>query len=184
MAYSDRIDAPSTPTSAVARTPVEAEVERRMRPGWAAAAAAAGGLVLIVSLLFEWYSYPSARAREAVTGWQVFSAADILLAALAAIVILAAVFPTRIRVLRHVAGLAMGLAGIAALALVAARLAFPPGPPAVLGALGISFEASRLGGVFVAFSGAVVMAVSGVVIASGVMLGGVSSAFERLNRDL
>ncbi len=84
---------------------------------------------------------------------------------------------------RVASGLLIGVCGLAALAVVAIRVAAPPGPPAVLGVVGVSIDATRHAGAFVALAGAVAMAAGGVAAASAAVLDGVSRAFERLNQD-
>jgi hypothetical protein len=164
----------------------------RTVPDRGALVATIGAVALLVSMFLDWYRYTPPRAAApdgesvGVTAWEVFSAADVLLAALAGMVLLsAALTATRSTpALRASAGLVLSVAGIAALALVVARVAFPPGSEAVLGVLGITIDASRLGGAFVAVAAAGTMAVGGVMAASGILLEGASRVFDRLDRGL
>ncbi len=144
--------------------------------------AVAGGVLLVGSMFLDWYGYGGVE----VTGWQAFTAADILLAALAAAIALAAglgALRGEIPAVRVASGLVIGVCGLAALAVVAIRVAAPPGPPAVLGVVGVSIDATRHAGAFIALAGALAMAAGGVAAASAAVLDGVSRAFERLNQD-
>lgn len=150
--------------------------------------AAAGGLALLASMFLDWFSLsPPGSPRTVATAWQVFSAADVLLAVLAGGVVFLATLRavrTTSAAFRYVSGVLMGIAGMVALGVVGIRVAFPPGAPEFLGVIGVSIEASRLAGAFVGAAAALTMAVGGVILASGVVLEGVSRAFERLNRDM
>jgi hypothetical protein len=139
-------------------------------------------------MFLDWFRFSPPDAPTTVANaWQVFSAADVVLAILAGgVVLLAALrtMRTTSNAFRYVSGVLMGVAGMVVLGVVGIRVAFPPGAPELLGVIGVSIEASRLAGAFVGVAAALTMAVSGVVLASGVVLEGVSRAFERLNRDM
>lgn len=164
-------------------------VESRFSLGTGELTAVLGALVLVGSLFLDWYRYPSANGDGPQVGanaWQTFSASDLLLAGLAAAVVLATIVGAVRREdtgVRYATCLVMGVAGLAALGVMFARFAFPPSSAEFLNVLGVTLDAVRLPGVFVALGAAVAMAVGGVAAATGAILTAASWTLEQVSRE-
>jgi hypothetical protein len=125
------------------------------------AVAGVGGIVLLVSLFLDWFTGGLVRGGGGVTAWEAFEVLDLVLAAIAIIVIVHALPPVAqaVRAPQAGSGILAGL-GIAAFVIVAAALLNHP--PTVFG--------DPTTGAWLALGGSALMAIGGILGAARVSI--------------